>query len=93
VNTWIKETVQERIKLSNELSQLSFVEYVYPSEANFLLVKVEDANRLYSSLCEQGIITRNRNSVTLCEGCVRITVGTSEENRILLENLKNMENK
>ncbi|RYY19685.1 MAG: histidinol-phosphate transaminase [Chitinophagaceae bacterium] len=92
VNAWIKDTVQERIKLGNELSQLSFVEYVYPSDANFLLVKVQDANAVYASLCERGIITRNRNNVTLCEGCVRITVGTSEENRILLENLKKMEN-
>jgi histidinol-phosphate aminotransferase len=63
------------------------VEKVYPSDANFLLVKVTDANAIYSYLRDKGIIVRNRNNVLLCEGCLRITVGTERENSELLEAL------
>ena len=61
---------------------------VKPSDANFLLVRVEDPGKLYHFLMERGIIVRDRSSVPLCEGCLRITVGTPEENRLLVNTLR-----
>ncbi|WP_198673980.1 histidinol-phosphate transaminase [Chitinophaga alhagiae] len=90
VNAWIKETVQERGKLEEALPLLPIVEKVYPSDANFLLVKTKDANGIYGQLVEQGIIVRNRSKVELCAGCLRITVGTPEENIELLNALKSI---
>jgi histidinol-phosphate aminotransferase len=57
---------------------------IYPSDANFILVKTTDANGIYDFLVDKGIIVRNRSKVELCEGCLRITVGTPEENKTLL---------
>ncbi|MBK7182243.1 MAG: histidinol-phosphate transaminase [Bacteroidetes bacterium] len=88
VNNWIKEIVTERQDLKVEIEKLSFVLKVYPSEANFLLVKTIDANKIYHYLESKEIIVRNRNSVTLCEGCIRITIGTKEENKSLINALK-----
>lgn len=88
VNNWIKEIVTEREKLKKELSTLSFVERIYPSEANFLLIKVIDANKTYHFLESKQIIVRNRTNVMLCEGCLRITIGTTQENETLLNTLK-----
>ena len=84
VNEMIKEIVKEREILSEALVNLSFVEKVYPSDANFLLVKMNDAVAVYRKLLERGIVVRDRSKVELCEGCLRITVGTSEENKTLL---------
>lgn len=84
VNGWIKETVQERDKLVASLSLLPQVLHIYPSDANFLLVKTTDANSIYNFLVEQGIIVRNRSKVELCAGCLRITVGTPHENATLV---------
>jgi histidinol-phosphate aminotransferase len=88
---WISILLNGRDYLKNELPKLSFVEKIYPTDANFLLVKVNDANGLYKRLADKGVIVRNRNSVSLCAGCLRITVGTDEENKTLLETLKNFE--
>lgn len=88
VNAWIKEIVSEREKLRKELSTLSFVDRIYPSEANFLLVKVKDANKTYQFLESKQIIVRNRTNVMLCEGCLRITIGTVKENETLINTLK-----
>jgi histidinol-phosphate aminotransferase len=90
VNDWIKSTVTERENLSNELSVLPMVKKVYPSDANFILIEVEDALNTYNSLVDEGIIIRDRSKVTLCEGCLRITIGTPEENKTLLETLKTL---
>jgi len=90
VNEWIKITVAERELLSKQLLELPMVRKVYPSDANFILAEVDDANRTYDALVEQGIIVRNRAKVTLCEGCLRITVGTPAENSILLSALKSL---
>lgn len=87
VNAWIKETVQERNKLEQALNELPIVQKVYPSDANFLLVKVSDAKGIYNQLVEQGIIVRDRSKVELCAGCLRITVGTPEENVQLIQAL------
>jgi histidinol-phosphate aminotransferase len=84
----IRETVKERESLQKELVQLSFVEKVYPSDANFLLARLNEATPVYEYLKQRGIIVRNRSNVLLCEGCLRITVGTAEEDKQLIEALK-----
>lgn len=89
VNEWIKITVAERENLSKELAALAIVKKVYPSDANFILIEVENALSTYNALVAEGIIIRDRSKVTLCEGCLRITIGTQEENKTLLEALKN----
>ncbi|GAA4796747.1 histidinol-phosphate transaminase [Olivibacter ginsenosidimutans] len=87
VNAWIKETVAERDQLADKLLALSFVQLVYPSDANFILVRVTEPKVIYQYLVDRGIIVRDRSSVIRCEGCLRITIGTPEENRQLLEAL------
>jgi len=89
VNAWIKESVSERDRLSVELNNLNSVIKVYPSDANFILAEVIDPTKIYDSLVDQGIIVRDRSKVSLCEGCLRITVGTKEENDKLLTVLAN----
>ena len=88
VNTRIKDTVRERNKLAADLAGLALVEKVYPSEANFLLVRVTDAAAVYTYLVSQGVIVRDRSKLSLCEDCLRITVGTPSENAILIDQLK-----
>jgi histidinol-phosphate aminotransferase len=90
VNDMIREIVKERGLLEEQLKQLSLVQKVYPSDANFLLVKVNDAKGIYNALLEKGIVVRDRSKVELCEGCLRITVGTEKENMELIESLKNI---
>ena len=84
VNDWIRITVSERMALEKELYKFSFVEKVFQSDANFLLVKVADANKLYQYLAAHEVVVRNRSKEPLCEGCLRITVGTPEENKTLI---------
>ncbi|MGN6163386.1 MAG: histidinol-phosphate transaminase [Flavisolibacter sp.] len=88
VNAMIKETIKEREILVKELVQLSFVEKIFPSDANFVLVKMNDATATYNYLKEKGIIVRNRSNVILCEDCLRITVGTPQQDQQLLQILK-----
>lgn len=85
---WIQEILRERERLEEELKELGFVEKIYPSEANFLLVKVQQPLDIYNYLVEQKIIVRNRSKVLLCEGCLRMTIGTEKENQHLLTALK-----
>ena len=87
VNTMIVGIVEQRKKLAQDLTTVSTVEHVYPSDANFLLVKIKDAGKCYHYLLEKGIVVRDRSNVILCEGCLRITVGTDTENQRLLEAL------
>lgn len=84
---WIQLILAEREVLNAELQKIDYIRKIYPTDANFILIKVDDANRLYQFLVEQSIIVRNRTTVSLCEGCIRITVGTPEENRTLIENM------
>ncbi len=86
--SWVNLLLQERQRLVVELHQLSYVKTIYPSSANFVLVKVDDANAIYNYLVELSIIVRNRNNVMLCEGCLRITVGSPDENNLLFNALK-----
>jgi histidinol-phosphate aminotransferase len=87
VNGMILEIVKERDQLVYTLLQIPFVKEVYPSDTNFILVRVQDAPAVYSYLRDRGIIVRNRNNVVLCEGCLRITIGTEKENRALIDTL------
>lgn len=80
----VGEILRERDILRDQLTALPCVSRVFPSDANFLLVRVYDADHTYRFLQDRGIIVRNRNRVTLCAGCLRITVGTPDENRTLI---------
>ncbi len=86
---WVKEIKIQRELLRKELAQIKIVEKVYHSDANFLLTKVKNAKATYDLLVAKGIITRDRSNVILCDNCLRITVGTPAENRVLLDELKN----
>lgn len=89
VNSWIKQTVSEREKLVKELSSLPYVEKIHPSDANFILVRTNNAKGIYQFLVGKGIIVRDRSKVELCEGSLRITVGTPNENELLIKTLQN----
>lgn len=88
VNEMIQALVTMREQLARELGCLPFVLQVYPSDANFLLVRVTDARGLYMYLLEDGIVVRDRSKVELCGGCLRITVGTERENVELMTALR-----
>jgi histidinol-phosphate aminotransferase len=89
VNGWIKEILLQRDRLVLTLKDFDFVLDIYPSDANFILVKTKAPKEIYNFLVEKGIIVRDRSKVDLCEGCLRITVGTPAENDILLQTLQN----
>jgi histidinol-phosphate aminotransferase len=92
VNEMIRTIVQQREALVAQLGKMSIVQKIYPSDANFILVKVNDAKGTYNFLLETGIVVRDRSKVELCEGCLRITIGTEEENAALLERLREIKN-
>ncbi|GHA32315.1 histidinol-phosphate aminotransferase [Salinimicrobium marinum] len=91
VKSEIAHLLGQRELLDEELSKISYVEEVYPSDANFILAKVDDATARYKQLLEQGIVIRNRTTQPLCENTLRFTVGTAMENEKLLTALKNLE--
>lgn len=87
----VEEIIAERDRLAGLLPAFKCVRKVYPSDANFLLVKVVDPRGLYNALIAGGLIVRDRSSVALCEGCLRITVGTPSENEKLLKAIETYE--
>jgi len=89
VNDMIRELVEQRGALGKKLNELPQVLHIYPSDANFLLVKVKNGKATYDYLLDKGIVVRDRSRVELCEGCLRITVGTQNENEQLVATLKN----
>ncbi len=89
-NEWVKIIIDERSKMIRKLFNLPFVQVIYPSDANFILVKMHDARGIYEYLTEQKIIVRDRSKVTLCEDCLRITIGSPEENKKLRKALKRL---
>lgn len=89
-NKQVRAILDQRIFLIQELQTLSIVLHIYPTDANFVLVKMKDAHYVYNQLIKHGIIVRNRSTVTLCAGCLRITIGTTEENKKLIETLKTL---
>lgn len=88
----IADIKREKGRLLKQLLQVSFVNKIYPSDANFLLLKVDDANRRYEDFLEMGIVLRNRSTQPLCENCLRITVGTEKENEQLIRAFKKLDN-
>lgn len=90
VQNWVKLLIAERNKMAELLEDFPFVSKVYPSDANFLLVKMHDAKGIYDYLVDEGIIVRDRSRVHLCDDTLRITIGSSEENETLLNALKEL---
>ncbi len=82
------ELIEARNQLAIDLNKLNCITHIYPSDANFLLVKVTDANDIYTYLRDEGVIVRNRCRVHLCGECLRITIGADDENNLLIEKLK-----
>lgn len=89
-NEWVELLIKERTKMQKALKDFPFIQKIYPSDANFLLVKMHDARGIYDFLVENGIIVRDRSKVVLCDDSLRITVGSPEENEILIEKLKEL---
>jgi histidinol-phosphate aminotransferase len=88
VDTWIKMLIEERSKMAKYLAKLPFVTKIYPSDANFLLVEMTNARSIYNYLVENGIIVRDRSKIHLCDNSLRITIGTMDEDNVLLQALK-----
>jgi len=86
----INDLLKERSILISELETVNYISKIYPSDANFVLVKVDDANKRYNQLIKKGIVIRNRTTQSGCENTLRLTVGTSEENKILIDTLKSI---
>lgn len=93
VQKMIQKILSEREFLKEELGQLPFVQHIFPSHANFLLVKMPHATEVYNELIEQKVIVRNRSKVLLCEDCLRISVGTRSENEAFIQALKKVASK
>jgi histidinol-phosphate aminotransferase len=87
-NAWARKILEEREILINALKRVELVEKIHPTDANFFLIKVPDAVYVHKELIESGIVVRNRHTVPLCDQCLRITVGTREENERLVEALQ-----
>lgn len=92
INNEVAQLISERKRLKQELECcVSFIEKVYPSDGNFLLIKVDDANKRYKQLIEYGVVIRNRSTQPLCDNCIRISVGICEENQRLIRALKSLQ--
>lgn len=89
-NKWVTTILSEREKLKQALTKIKIVLEVYPSDANFLLVKIANAKEVYQKLIKHGIVVRDRSSVVRCENCLRITIGTPLENELLIQALKSI---
>ena len=90
VQNEIQNIISERSLLIKALASITWIDTIYPTQANFVLVKVDDATNRYNQLVEKGIVVRNRTNQPLCENCLRFTVGTSEENEKFIAVLKNI---
>lgn len=91
VDRWVKLLLEERGKVISAIIELPICEKVYPTDANFFLAKMTDANAIYNYLIDKGIIVRNRSKVQLCGNCLRITIGKKSENVELLAALRQYE--
>lgn len=90
VHTEVNTILKEREQLVSRLSNISFIQTIYPSDANFILAKVDDANLRYNQLVDNGIVVRNRTTQALCENCLRFTIGTATENQKLIKTLNQL---
>ncbi len=89
-NEQVAEIIAQRNVMEKALRNMASVLHVYPSDANFLLVKVKDAKTMYNQLVARGIIVRDRSRVLLCDECLRITIGTPQENEIVVSELSRL---
>lgn len=92
VNDQIKTTVDQRRRMTNDLEAINGIQKVFPSQANFILVRTNDADALFDYLLKRGIIVRNRTKMVNCENCLRITIGTPEENDVVLKTIREFYN-
>ncbi len=88
VDKWVKTLLHERGQVMAAFAELGICEKIYPTDANFFLTKVKDADAVYAYLVKNGIVVRNRSKVELCGGCLRVTVGTPQEDNVLLSALR-----
>ena len=88
VKNEVIEIIQQRNFVVKELKDVLFIKIIYPTDCNFVMVKVDNANKRYNQLIEKGIVVRNRTTQPLCENCLRFTIGTSTENTKLIKVLK-----
>jgi len=84
---WVKSILQQKGFVEEKLRQLNYVQKVFPSDANFLLVKVDNPGAVYNYLESSKLIVRNRSKMPLCDGCLRITIGSEIENKILIDKM------
>lgn len=84
-DSMVTELLAQRDWMAKEFEAMEIVETVYPSDANFLLIKIKGADKIYNDLIEEKVIVRNRSKVTLCDSCLRISIGTEEENKALFK--------
>ncbi|MBS1507296.1 MAG: histidinol-phosphate transaminase [Bacteroidetes bacterium] len=89
-NAQVSEILAQRKILTTQLNNLPQVEHIYPSEANFVLVRIKNARQVYQTLIQKGVVVRDRSNVILCQDCLRITVGTPEENQHLITELQTL---
>ncbi|WP_026778053.1 histidinol-phosphate transaminase [Polaribacter sp. Hel_I_88] len=90
VENEVAEIIKERTSLVHQLKEISFITKIYPTDCNFVLVKVDDATKRYNQLIAKGIVIRNRTTQPLCENCLRFTVGTNLENERLIKTLNSL---
>lgn len=86
---WVRSLIEQRTFLAESLNRIASVKKVYPSDANFMLIRMDDAKIRYNQLVQQGIVVRDRSNVMLCDQCLRISVGTPQENQSLIKVLQN----
>ncbi|RLD28926.1 MAG: histidinol-phosphate transaminase [Bacteroidetes bacterium] len=90
VNKQVSSILEERDKLIGNLKSIDFIKTIHPTDANFVLIKVDDANKRYDQLTKKSIVVRNRTNQPLCKNCLRLTIGTEDENEKLIKALKNI---
>lgn len=90
VEEQIAEILTERDRMIGQLAKISYVKEIYPTDANFILVKVDDADKRYQEILELGVVVRNRSTQPLCYNTLRFTIGTPEENETLLKVLNSL---
>ena len=90
VNKEIQNIISERDKIISDFKEIDIIKDIFPSDANFILARVDDGNKRYEQLIQKGIVVRNRSNQVLCDNCLRFTVGTKEENEKLIEELKKL---
>jgi histidinol-phosphate aminotransferase len=83
--SYVAEILEDRGALVKSLESMAFIKKVYPTDSNQVLIKLDNPVELYKYLIKKGIVVRDRSKVPLCEGCLRVTVGTKKENEVLLE--------